>query len=545
MSLQPTDYALLSQASYNDPEVEARGPSGVKYKRIELDGKWYRPIAHADNPSTGFQATAYECLDSSHEVVIAYRGTEFDREPRQDGKADVAMAVDNVNPQIPDAMAFTRQVVDLAKSNADYGHYPLNVTVTGHSLGGTLAEIAACEYKLRGATFNAYGAAGLMPGIPEGGSDVIDYVRATDVVSAASHHYGTVHEYATQADIVALARHGYHDSVVLNALTPHASVLGRIQGDAHAIDNFVPDSKLLGHSIISPENEKLAQAHHAMIDQYRSEIRTARHVVFVGYQTQKPLIEGAALTIRAGQYAGREAVQAYDAARSTVVQGIHAGEHAVHQAYDAARDGLVAGAHATERALSRAAQVTEHAAEAAAGAAARRASQAFDALDSWFAHETPPIPTVSAPASAPASASASASASPATPVTLDQPAHPDHTLFRQAQAGVHRIDAQIGRTPDQHSDNLAGALTVAAKAKGMARIDAVGAPPDGERASAAQHHAGYSTCVDVHTMTAIHTSLEKSSAAALALSAPTSLKNPYAETQKSPQIMLDPAPGLH
>lgn len=538
MSLQPTDYALLSQASYSDPEVEARGPSGVKYKRIELDGKWYRPIAHADNPSTGFQATAYERLDSSHEVVIAYRGTEFDREPRQDGKADVAMAVDNVNPQIPDAMAFTRQVVDLAKSNADYGHYPLNVTVTGHSLGGTLAEIAACEYKLRGATFNAYGAAGLMPGIPEGGSDVIDYVRATDVVSAASRHYGTVHEYATQADIDALARHGYHDSVVLNALTPHAPVLGRIQGDAHAIDNLVPDSKLLGHSIISPENEKLAQAHHAMIDQYRSEIRTARNVVFLGYQTQKPLIEGAALTIRAGEYAGREAVQAYDAARSTVVQGIHAGEHAAYQAYDAARDGLVAGAHATERALSQAAQVTEHAAEAAAEAAARRASQAFDALGSWFAHETPPIPTVSAPASA------SATTSPATPVTLDQPAHPDHTLFRQAQACVHRIDAHIGRTPDQHSDNLAGALTVAAKAKGMSRIDAVGVQPDGERASAAQHHVGYSTYADVATLTAIHTPLAESSAAALAMPAP-AVKNPYAEAPQPQQTMHGPAPGLH
>lgn len=265
MTLQSTDYALLSQASYKDPEVESRSASGVTYKRIEIGGEWYRPIAHTDNPHTGFQATAYEKLDGSHEIVIAYRGTEFDREPSHDGTVDAGMAIAGVNAQTPDAEAFTQRVIELAKQRADFGHYTPNITVTGHSLGGTLAEEMAYKHGLHGETFNAFGAAGLHMGIPKGGSQVVDHVRATDVVSAASSHFGQVRVYGTQQDLDALEKAGFHDSLVLSALDSYGPFLGKSQSDAHAIDNFVPDSKLLGQSIISSENEKRAQAHHTIL----------------------------------------------------------------------------------------------------------------------------------------------------------------------------------------------------------------------------------------------------------------------------------------
>lgn len=58
-------------------------------------------------------------------------------------------------------------------------------------------------------------------------------------------------------------------------------------------------------------------------------------------------------------------------------------------------------------------------------------------------------------------------------VQLDHPAHPDHKLFGQAQAGVHLLDAKVGRTPDQKSDQLAAALVVAARTNGINRIDHV------------------------------------------------------------------------
>lgn len=108
------------------------------------------------------------------------------------------------------------------------------------------------------------------------------------------------------------------------------------------------------------------------------------------------------------------------------------------------------------------------------------------------------------------------------------PTHPDHVLFRQAQQHVHRIDADMGRRPDQHSDNLAGGLTVAAKHKGMSRIDEVAINEDGSRAYAAQNHAGYRTYAEV-TTEATKTPLAQSSGAALTVQAPPTASHPYAD----------------
>jgi len=60
---------------------------------------------------------------------------------------------------------------------------------------------------------------------------------------------------------------------------------------------------------------------------------------------------------------------------------------------------------------------------------------------------------------------------PAATASLDHPTHPDHGLFKQAQGGVRKLDAEVGRTSDQLSDNLAAALVVAARKEGVNRID--------------------------------------------------------------------------
>ena len=99
--------------------------------------------------------------------------------------------------------------------------------------------------------------------------------------------------------------------------------------------------------------------------------------------------------------------------------------------------------------------------------------------------------------------------------SLADPAHPDHALFDQAQQQVHRIDTAMGRKPDQYSDSLAGVLAVAAKHKGISRIDEVAIDEGGTRAFAAQNHTGYSTYAGVDTATAIKIPLAQSSADAL------------------------------
>ncbi len=82
---------------------------------------------------------------------------------------------------------------------------------------------------------------------------------------------------------------------------------------------------------------------------------------------------------------------------------------------------------------------------------------------------------------------------------LSDPDHPDHGLYRQAQAKVYAMDAQFGRTPDQRSDNLAASLTAAAKAEGLNSIDKVTVSDDGSRVFATSvavpHALSYSAAV--------------------------------------------------
>jgi len=71
MTMGTEDYAVLAKDSYQKPEID---------KDIELQGVHYQAIDYMDDPLTGFQATAYQRMDTQ-EVIIAFRGTEFDRQP--------------------------------------------------------------------------------------------------------------------------------------------------------------------------------------------------------------------------------------------------------------------------------------------------------------------------------------------------------------------------------------------------------------------------------------------------------------------------------
>lgn len=98
---------------------------------------------------------------------------------------------------------------------------------------------------------------------------------------------------------------------------------------------------------------------------------------------------------------------------------------------------------------------------------------------------------------------------------LDQPGHPDHKLFKQAQDAVHRLDAQHGRQPDPASDNMAGSLAVAAKKAGLTSVDHVVLSEDRSRLYAVQGslNSPFKQMADVPTAQAAQTSLQQSSEA--------------------------------
>lgn len=449
MTITSTDYALLAQDSYKDRRSD---------EEIVLGGVAYRNFDRTDVPRTGFQATAYQRIDTG-EVVIAFRGTEFAREAVRDGGVDAGMALAGVNAQRADAAAFTEKVLAQARASAQESNKPFSVTVTGHSLGGTLAQLEAHKFGLKGETFNAYGAAGLLHGVPKGGHQIINHVRAGDVVSAASAHFGEVRVYAVQQDIDTLGKAGYRNNGgALSVRNPFTAT----DFDAHAIDNFVPNGKTLGHSIMAPANEARYHAHQGMIDRYRNDVHNLR--------------AGVSVPLRTGIQAGTQV-------RQTVDHSVKAVGDAAEQAYDAAREKVQTGARQAGDALERTGEALR---EGASRAIERRIRPG-----PWFSSETGPVPL------------------------LNNGQHPGNGLYMQSLAGLEKINAERGIPSDQRTCNAAGTLATSACQSGFRQIDLVAVSDNGSKLIAVQGTPGtaHAKVTAVETTVALNTPLAQSSQA--------------------------------
>ncbi|KQU84853.1 hypothetical protein ASC78_10200 [Variovorax sp. Root318D1] len=500
MTITSTDYALLAQDSYTDHE---------RKKKVVLGNVTYRVEDHADNPRTGFQATAYRRVDTG-EVVIAFRGTEFGREPVHDGIVDAGMALAGVNAQVADAEAFTKSVLKQAAADAQENNKSINVTVTGHSLGGTLAQLEAHRFGLKGETFNAYGAAGLVHGVPKGGHQVSNHVRAGDAVSAASAHFGEVRVYAVQQDIDTLGKAGYRDGGgALSVRNPAKAT----DFSAHFVDNFVSDGKTLGRSIISRENEARYHAHQGLIDRYRDDVYGARAIASaplqIGVQTGQAVGQGVTAV-------GHAVGQAYDATSTAVVSGAKTISHAVETMGKAVISGAQAASRATERTYDATREQVITGAQRAgqalgqAGEAVREStSRAVDKLEKL-------IPSA---------------------LLLNQPAHPGNAMFKQAQAGMQAIDAKFGRPSDHQTDNAAGHVAVKAQFAGMKCIDLMElGGTSGEKIIAVQGKLGnaHSKAISVDTVAALNTPLAQSSQALAEVHAQAQQVNQPIQMQEAP-----------
>lgn len=127
--------AALSVDSYR--EEESRDPREI----INAGGHQYEVI-RTFNHDSGYQAVLYQSLVTG-DLVLAHRGTEFDRQPVRDGLiADLGMVVTGFNSQVAAAREATEAALDYARDKGkDCG--PLTLTVTGHSLGACLPSTPA------------------------------------------------------------------------------------------------------------------------------------------------------------------------------------------------------------------------------------------------------------------------------------------------------------------------------------------------------------------------------------------------------------------
>jgi len=248
-----------------DPQVSAAAASDAYLDRsqgqvnrnqeVSLGAQNYTVFGYTSDPSTGFHATAYQ-NKATGEIVIAYRGTDPDwrnhtRTTVQDAAVDFAMVKKQANDQKPAADEFTKAMIDKAQG---LGISKDHIFLAGHSLGGTLAEIEAWKFGLYGTTFNGYGAVDLIHGVPMGGTQVINYVMAGDVVSAGSHHFGEVKVLASVEDLAALRTGRYLDAT---PGAPPPNPLRAMRLSDHSITHFTAEGGI--ENVLAPA--KLAVNH--------------------------------------------------------------------------------------------------------------------------------------------------------------------------------------------------------------------------------------------------------------------------------------------
>ena len=286
MSLSHQQYANLASDAYTDYAPGVRRP-GQK-DEVTINGVTYNILEHYSNPRNGYQGTIYQRVDTG-EMVVAHRGTEVDKGVKpivQDALyTDGSMALSRVNPQARDAIALTQRAQDRAEiEGRRTGHAP-QVTVTGHSLGGTLAQVSAHHFGLKGETFNAYGAASLGLRVPEGGNTVLNHVMAGDTVSAASPHFGQVRVYAAPNEVQSMIRSGYGNdrSMLFDERSPLVAV--GLNAGSHSMHNFTDkDGKgRADRSILAdPNARQVAQQFDPMIDKFRSDVGMIRTGITLG-----------------------------------------------------------------------------------------------------------------------------------------------------------------------------------------------------------------------------------------------------------------------
>lgn len=369
MSLRSQDYAALADDAYKDHAVGRWDPD--KAEVVPIGDHQYRILEHVNNKN-GYQGFIYQRVDTN-EIVVSHRGTE---QPLHDVVTDLGMVVARTNLQADDAIALTGRANAYAQIQQERKGEHIDVTVTGHSLGGSLAQISAHHHGLKGETFNAYGAASLGYRIPEGGNAMVNHVMSADPVSAASGHYGQVKVYANETEIKNLYGSGFRNGAVAGFLMPDSALLAAGRSlDSHKMGNFLNEGSVLDN----PASQALAKQNAGMINEYRDKLEFLR---------------GGLTTATRGGIGN--AVDIYDRIRGPLDPGEPARKAAEEESHK--RDGAM---------------------------------------------------------------------------RMDSPGHPGHLLFQDALRGVEAQDLRAGRTPDQHTGQLAGSLAAEMHANGGTRIDNV------------------------------------------------------------------------
>ena len=204
------DYARLAQAAYEngDPIPDGwRKVDAEELKKLGIDPSEL-------DTEHGMQATVYQNADGKY--VLAFRGTELDRECGKDVRNDIAGGA-FTSFQVNEAINVSTK---LAKAVG-----PENLDFTGHSLGGELASVAAIATDGQAVTFNAAGVSTTSETIARGSC-------LTNFGTQSPLDGSNVKAYSYEIDPVNNAQDGVHDSGLLG----HSDlIVPRAYGERHII----------------------------------------------------------------------------------------------------------------------------------------------------------------------------------------------------------------------------------------------------------------------------------------------------------------------
>lgn len=362
MSMTSQQHAYLADHGYGrDPHDRTVDLASLVGKETEIGGLQYKVLAHVDK-SSGYQGTVYQRVDTG-EIIVSHRGTEFDRERMKDlVKTDGGMVVSRTNDQAQDAIELTREALRIAEEQKKDNQAVPSVTVTGHSLGGTLAQITGHYFGLKGDTYNAFGAArlnlrnpvnGEVYRLPEGGTGMTNHVMAADLVSSGAPHYGQVRVYTNEREINTLQANGYENTRArIDWRNDVGAAISAMRGGSHDMDNFLPwnsenkpDQSILAH----PQARALADQYDPMIDRFRGDVGNLRAVATALSRSGLGHLQDAVQSFReplpAGEPARRESTHlrrgaALDSRRHMDASDMRDSAHPAHGKYQQAYTGV-------------------------------------------------------------------------------------------------------------------------------------------------------------------------------------------------------------
>ncbi|WP_304487918.1 calcium-binding protein, partial [Dyella sp. EPa41] len=220
MTISTQDYARLSSAVYGGLSLG---------KIISGYNSRYEVIYLSNMSADGYQGAVFKNIDTN-EIVLSNPGTDFG--DIHDVLAVSAMANGEAPPQWNEANSAMRWALEYADQN---GISRADVSATGHSMGGTVAQMLAAAYGVHAETFDAFGAYGIAEryGLnPEAAMDLVTNHRdAFDPVSQLSRQIGRDLMYLSDAEASAYSDYGVEGAweKLLAAYSAHA--LGNFWND--------------------------------------------------------------------------------------------------------------------------------------------------------------------------------------------------------------------------------------------------------------------------------------------------------------------------